>query len=64
MQGPQEQFDHLVSTAEAWLTAPAFSADERALEQVLEEARARDPGVAEAAVDVAFERLAKGLSPQ
>lgn len=59
---PQNHFDDLVRVAEAWLQSSGFSQEERALEEQLELARQRDEGVANAAVDLAFRKLAPDLS--
>jgi hypothetical protein len=54
----QSDFDGLVAIAEAWLLCNGFSAEERALAAQIEEARRIDEGVADAAVQVAFSRVA------
>lgn len=54
----QINFDSLVEVAEAWFRAKSFTAEERALAEQIEEARQRDPGIADAAVSVAFSKLA------
>ena len=62
MPDPQFHFDELVKTAEAWFRADGFGPEERALAEQLELARRRDEGVANAAVDLAFRKLAPDLS--
>lgn len=57
----QQDFDQLVVTAEAWLLSPAYSKAERCLELVLEEARRRDEDFVDAALEVAWNKLAGDL---
>lgn len=58
MMDPQIHFDELVKTAEAWFRADGFGPEERALAEQLEAARTRDSGVASAAIEVAWSKLA------
>jgi hypothetical protein len=58
MNDPQIHFDTLVAAAEAWLLCNGFTAEERALAAQIEEARRRDEGVADAAVAVAWSKVA------
>jgi hypothetical protein len=54
----QTDFDGLVAVAEAWLCSSGFSPEERALAAQIEEARRRDEGVASAAIEVAWSKVA------
>lgn len=54
----QSDFDGLVRVAEAHFRAKPWTPEELALEQVLNEARAADFDFAEAAVTVAWSKLA------
>jgi hypothetical protein len=58
MSNIQSDFDGLVEIAVTFFRASAFSHEERALEEQLEIAKARDCGVAEAAIGLAFRRVA------
>jgi len=58
MSNVQEDFDGLVRVAEAWFRCDGFTEEERALAEKIEAARSRDPGIADAAVAVAFSRVA------
>jgi hypothetical protein len=54
----QSDFDGLVEIAEAWFRCNGFTPEERALAAQIEEARRRDEGVASAAIEVAWSKVA------
>lgn len=57
----QQDFDQLVTVAEAWLTANDHSPKERELYEKIEAARQRDEDFAEAAIELAAQRVAPDL---